>query len=65
MSKSPTKRELLKDKVVCLVKEFINTEGGITGYALQALFGPISLYNEVATALGEIPITFLSRSKFN
>jgi hypothetical protein len=51
-----TKRDILKEKVVDLVKEFIKTEGGITGYDLQALFGPISLYNEVATALGEFPI---------
>ncbi|MGO8763197.1 MAG: hypothetical protein ACLP2P_05335 [Desulfobaccales bacterium] len=56
MSEDKAKRELLRDKVVDLVKEFIKTEGGITGYDLQALFGPISLYNELATAIGEIPI---------
>lgn len=59
MSADQNKRELLKAKVVELTKEFISKEGGITGYDLQALFGPVSLYNEVATALGEIPISYV------
>jgi hypothetical protein len=49
-------REILKDKVVQLVKEFIKTEGGITPYDLEALFGsisPVSQFNEVANALAK------------
>ncbi len=59
MSESQNKRELLKDKVINLVKEFIKTEGGITPYDLEALFGsisPASQFNEVAIALAEMPI---------
>jgi len=55
-----SKREILKDKVVQLVKEFINTEGGITPYDLEALFGsisPVSQFNEVANALAIKPIS--------
>jgi hypothetical protein len=57
MSKNISNRELLKDKVVSLVREFINTEGGITQYDLKILFGE-SPQQEVATALVEIPIKF-------
>jgi hypothetical protein len=36
-----SKRELLRDKVVDLVKEFVNSdEGGVTGEDLRRLFGP-------------------------
>lgn len=66
MTHHKSKRELLKNKVVDLVKDFIKTEGGITGYDLQALFGPVSLYNEIATALGELPITYdIGRSRIS
>ncbi len=50
-----SKKEILKDKVVKLVKEFIATEGGINAYDLEALFGsisPVTFANEVATVLG-------------
>jgi hypothetical protein len=60
MSEDKAKRELLKDKVVDLVRTFIKTEGGITPYDLEALFGPISpvcQVNEVANALAVKPIS--------
>ncbi len=46
-----SKREIIKDKVVLLVKEFLTNEGGITHYDLEALFGPVSPanMNEVAS----------------
>jgi hypothetical protein len=50
-----SKRELLRDKVVDLVKEFIKNEGGITVSDLAALFGPV---DEVANVLGSLPITY-------
>jgi hypothetical protein len=61
MSKDVSKHELLRDKVVDLVKEFIKTEGGITAYDLEALFGsisPISGFNEVAATLAKDEIVF-------
>ncbi|MGA7577534.1 MAG: hypothetical protein ACLQUW_15850 [Desulfobaccales bacterium] len=60
MSKTESKREILKDKVVELVKEFIKTEGGISPYDLEVLFGsisPISEFNEVATTLGQAHVS--------
>lgn len=59
MSPSKSKREILKAQIIELVKEFVKKEGGITGYDIQALFGPVSLYNEIATELGNVPIIFL------
>lgn len=54
MSENPSKRELLKDKVVDLVKEFVNTEGKITsndiGFALA----------QANAALNNSPLTFLT-----
>jgi hypothetical protein len=53
------KKEQLKEKVVNLVKEFVETEGGITVSDLQALFGESKLLgNEVAAALAGVPISF-------
>lgn len=58
MSKDIDKSELLKDKVVDLVKGFIKIEGGITPNDLEALFGPISCkHYEVAAALAMQPIS--------
>jgi len=48
-----SKRELLKDKVIILIKEFLKTEGGITLKDLSSLFGP----GEVKTALGELTVS--------
>ena len=57
--KQQNKREILKDKVVALVRNFVETEGGITQIDLLVLFGaPASIYSEVATALAEFPVTF-------
>ncbi len=59
--KSESKRELLRDKVIDLVKEFIEIEGEISLYDLNILFGQHSLgvnVNEVATALAHLPIIF-------
>jgi hypothetical protein len=57
MSENKSKRELLKDKVVDLVKEFIKAEGGITQRDLKLLFGDFP-NQQVATALSEINIMF-------
>ncbi|MGA7579187.1 MAG: hypothetical protein ACLQUW_13220 [Desulfobaccales bacterium] len=58
---SESKRELLRAKVVDLVKEFAKTEGGITPGDLNALFGPISpvMGNEIATCLAMLPVSIL------
>lgn len=61
-----SKKEILKDKVVALVKDFIQTEGGITQDDLEILFGnpynPIKAKDYmrfgIAAALSEIPISF-------
>jgi hypothetical protein len=54
-TQAQNKREILKEKVVILVKEFVKTEGGITSYDLQKLFGSpgTTPWAEVADALGE------------
>jgi hypothetical protein len=59
-----SKREILKDKVVALVKDFLTNEGEITFCDLENLFGHPSLANnenEVATALAELPISLSLR----
>lgn len=58
MSDLESKRELLKDKVVNLVKEFIKREGGITPNDIHSLFGVPFVNGDVATALGELPLTY-------
>jgi hypothetical protein len=48
------KREILKQEVVKLVKNFVETEGGVTNFDLQKLFGNPSDSigcNEVFTAI--------------
>ncbi len=47
-----SKKEILKDKVVALVKDFVKTEGDITLADLKALFGHHPHY-EVITKLYE------------
>lgn len=56
------KREILKDKVVALVKDFIKTEGGITHRDLIRLFGPSHPIevDRIATILDHEEITFLN-----
>lgn len=49
-TQAQSKREILKDKVVALVKDFVQTEGGITPADIEALFGHNPHY-EVITAL--------------
>lgn len=52
-------RDLLKEKVVNLVCDFVRDQGGITSLDLLALFGhPMDLgeVNQVASTLGKIPI---------
>lgn len=46
------KKEILKDKVVALVKEFVQTEGSINLEDLEELFG-IRGQHEIAAALGK------------
>jgi hypothetical protein len=65
-AKGQSKREILRDKVVALVKDFIKTEGGISQDDLQVLFGnPVDpqktrefIMFGVAAALGGIPVSF-------
>ena len=45
-----SKKEILKDKVVALVKDFAKTEGGLTPADIKALFG-YEGHQEIATAL--------------
>jgi len=58
MNNDQSKRELLKDKVIDLVKEFIKTEGGISPNDIQFLFGMPYVHGEVATALSDLPIRY-------
>ena len=47
-------REILKQRVVEMVQNFVKTEGGVTGFDLQMLFGnPVESVgcNEVCSAL--------------
>jgi len=47
-------REILKQKVVKMVQNFVKTEGGVTAFDLQMLFGnPVDSVgcNEVSSAL--------------
>jgi hypothetical protein len=47
-------REVLKEKVVEMVQNFVKTEGGVTSFDLQMLFGnPVESVgcNEVCSAL--------------
>jgi hypothetical protein len=56
-----SKREVLKEKIVKLVKEFMVNEGGIDINDLWYLFGTSSQgggFNEVASALANLPILF-------
>jgi len=65
-----SKREILKEKVVSLVKDFLKTEGGITQDDLQVLFGNPNdprkakefMTSGVADALAEVPILFSEQS---
>ena len=59
--KMESKRELLKQKIVELVKNFIETEGGISMQDLADLFGPLEIRphpNRIISGLWEMPITF-------
>ena len=57
-----SKRDILRDQAVELVKEFVNTAGGINRYDLHALFGhPIK--GSVAAVLFKISIRFLPDSQ--
>jgi len=58
MNEPQSKREILRDKVVDLVKQFIKTEGGINPNDIQLLFGPPLVYSEIATALSALPIIY-------
>ncbi|OGP71136.1 MAG: hypothetical protein A2Z73_06220 [Deltaproteobacteria bacterium RBG_13_60_28] len=57
--KTSVKRDILKEKVVDLVKEFVKTEGSIDFCDLFCLFGdPFRQDQTVAAALAELPIFF-------
>ena len=54
-----SKKDILKDKVVALVKDFIKTEGGITSNDLRSLFGEYKIIgNEITAALDHLLLTF-------
>ena len=56
-TKAQNKKEILREKVVDLVKDFVKTEGGISQNDLRVLFGdPLHPYSQIAAALGELPI---------
>jgi hypothetical protein len=55
MNEDKNKRDLLRDKVVGLVKEFIKTEGEISLFDLEKLFGSYN-QSEVSFALAGLPI---------
>ena len=57
MSKQESKRELLKDKVVDLVKEFIKNEGKFSHADLIKLFGGPP-FSEVGAALAGLEMSF-------
>jgi len=64
-TQAQNKREILKDKVVSLVKDHLTNEGGITSYDLNVLFGSPSRgieQNEIATTLAQIPILLSPQS---
>lgn len=54
---SESKRELLRDKVVDLVKEFVKTEGGFTHADLIKLFGGPP-FSEVGAAIAKLNMSF-------
>lgn len=45
-----SKKNILKDKVVLVVQDFVKTEGGITIMDIESLFG-YNGHQEIATAL--------------
>jgi hypothetical protein len=58
--KDKSKKEILRDKVITLVKDFLINKGGITACDLESLFGSPSLANntnEVATGIGQLFIS--------
>ena len=55
-----SKSELLKDKVVDLVKKFVENEGGISQIDLERLFGNYNL-SAVSSALAALPICWVRR----
>lgn len=57
MSEQKAKRELLKHKVVDLVKEFIKSEGDLTHGDLIKLFGGPP-FSEVGAALANLNMSF-------
>jgi hypothetical protein len=53
------KREILRGRVVDLVKEFVASEGGMPQSDLTTLFGyPDSFGDNVASALASLPLKF-------
>lgn len=61
-----SKRDMLKEKVVAVVKDFVKTEGGITSNDLRALFGECKLLgNEIAAALDHLILTFNDRTELS
>ncbi len=57
MNDQESKQQLLKAKVVALVKDFVNAEGGITQQDLYYLFG-MAGGDTIYAALAQSPISF-------
>ncbi len=51
-----SKKEVLENKVVALVKEFVKTEGGVNMKDIEEIFG-LSRYSPITAALMELPIS--------
>ncbi|MGO9622574.1 MAG: hypothetical protein ACLPT6_14355 [Desulfobaccales bacterium] len=52
-----SKKEILKDRVVTLVKEFVQAEGGITLVDIEALFGHNPHYEVIAALYQTLRLT--------
>ncbi|MBI4964107.1 MAG: hypothetical protein HY913_12580 [Desulfomonile tiedjei] len=57
MTEQKSKREVLRDKMVDLVKMFVKAEGDITQADIEALFGYKSS-SEMAAYLSSLPFLF-------
>jgi hypothetical protein len=59
MAKEQSKREMLREQVVQLVKDFATREGGITMADVGELFGPPDGFEQrVSAALLKLPFKF-------
>lgn len=57
MSEQRSKHEKLVAKVVKVVVDFSNAEGGLSMADIYWLFGPPDSLHEIPAAIGKLPIT--------